>query len=84
MSTSETLADSAKAVKVDNGEVVIQMRGGATIRFKVSINSRLAKATPKQLSNLEISPFGLHWPELDEDLSYRGMLAGDFGQSTKV
>ena len=28
-----------------------------------------------------ISPLGLHWPELDEDLSFRGLLEGDYGQS---
>jgi hypothetical protein len=29
---------------------------------------------------VEISPFGLHWPELDEDLSFAGLKRGDFGQ----
>ena len=29
-------------------------------------------------------PFGLHWPDLDEDLSIRGILAGDFGQRQTV
>ncbi|MEW6712035.1 MAG: hypothetical protein AB1403_19585 [Candidatus Riflebacteria bacterium] len=27
-----------------------------------------------------MSPFGLHWPDLDEDLSFKGMIKGDFGQ----
>jgi hypothetical protein len=81
MSTAITSPDSAKAVKVEQGEIVIQMRSGGTISFNLSVNLRLAKATPKQLSNLEISPFGLHWPDLDEDPSNRGMLAGAFGQS---
>jgi hypothetical protein len=35
---------------------------------------------PEQLNNIEISPFGLHWPDLDEDLSFRGILAGNYGQ----
>ena len=29
----------------------------------------------------QVSPFGLHWPDLDEDLSFRGLLEGDYGQS---
>jgi hypothetical protein len=29
---------------------------------------------------IKASPFGLHWPDLDEDLSLRGLLAGDYGQ----
>jgi hypothetical protein len=33
---------------------------------------------------VEVSPFGLHWPDLDEDLSFEGLLRGDFGQSQKL
>lgn len=29
---------------------------------------------------LDQPPFGLHWPDPDEDLSIRGILAGDYGQ----
>jgi len=56
------------------------MESGAEIRFTVADNPRLAKGTAKQLNNIEISPFGLHWPELDEDLSFRGLAKGDCGQ----
>ena len=84
MSTSATLADSAKSVEVRNGEVIVLMQSGAKIRFKASVNPRLAKGSPEQLENLELSPFGIHWPDLDEDLSFRGMLAGDFGQKKPV
>lgn len=33
---------------------------------------RLAKATADQRENYTVSHFGLHWPELDEDLSFGG------------
>lgn len=33
---------------------------------------RLAGATAKQRNNYIVSHFGLHWPELDEDLSFSG------------
>jgi hypothetical protein len=36
------------------------------------------------LSRIEISPYGVHWPDLDEDLSFRGLLRGDHGQHQKV
>jgi hypothetical protein len=62
------------------GCIVVRMQSGLEVRFPVSANRRLANATVKQLNNIEISPFGLHWPELDEDLSFRGLLAGDYGQ----
>jgi hypothetical protein len=36
----------------------------------------LARATPEQLANFEISPagYGIHWPDLDEDLSVDGLI----------
>jgi hypothetical protein len=40
----------------------------------------LGRGNAAQLNNVEISPFGLHWPELDEDLSFAGLKRGDFGQ----
>jgi hypothetical protein len=46
----------------------------------VAENPRLAGGTAQQLSNIELSPFGVHWPDLDEDLSFRGLLGGNFGQ----
>jgi hypothetical protein len=66
-----------------NGQIVVCMESGAEIRFPAANNSRLARGTPRQLNHIEISPFGLHWPELDEDLSFRGLLEGDHGQKTK-
>jgi Protein of unknown function (DUF2442) len=59
------------------------MKSGREIRFRPSRNPRLAKGTPAQLKNIEVSAYGLHWPDLDEDLSFRGMLEGDFGQRLK-
>jgi hypothetical protein len=39
-------------------------------------SSRLAKATRQQREHVELSPsgYGLHWPELDEDLSIDGLI----------
>ncbi len=79
-----TLTDSARSGVFRDGEIIIAMRSGAEIRFPVSANPRLAFGTPEQLSKIEISPFGIHWPDLDEDLSFRGLLAGDYGQHRKV
>jgi hypothetical protein len=59
------------------------MESGAEIRFPVVENPRLAGGTPVQLDNIEISPFGLYWPDLDEDLSFRGLIEGNHGQHQK-
>jgi hypothetical protein len=75
-----TLVDTARSAAHVNGEIVVRMGSGAEIRFPVAENPRLARGTHRQLNHIEISPFGLHWPELDEDLSFRGLLEGDYGQ----
>jgi len=67
-------------VSYSGGEIVICMKSGAELRFPVAKNPRLAKGTAKQLNNIKISPFGIHWPDLDEDLSFRGIANGDYGQ----
>jgi hypothetical protein len=63
-----------------DGFVIVTMQSGLELRFPIAGNPRLACGTVAQLNNIEVSPFGLHWPDLDEDLSFRGLLAGDYGQ----
>ncbi|MEK7274135.1 MAG: DUF2442 domain-containing protein [Candidatus Desantisbacteria bacterium] len=75
-----TLVDTAIKATCKNGYIVIYMESGVEIRFPISNNRRLAQGTNKQLNNIEISPYGLHWPDLDEDLSFRGLIEGDYGQ----
>jgi len=77
-----TLADTAIKATYKNGYIIVHMESGVEIRFPVSKNRRLSQGTNKQLNNIEISPYGLHWPDLDEDLSFRGLLEGDYGQYT--
>ena len=74
------LADTARSACFTEGFIVIFMTNGAPMRFPVAENPRLAGGTPAQLGNIEISPFGLHWPDFDEDLSFSGIAQGDYGQ----
>ena len=75
-----TLADTVQSARFEDGFIVVCTLSGAQLRFPVAENPRLAGGTPAQLNNIEISPFGLHWPDLDEDLSLRGIAQGDHGQ----
>ena len=61
-----SLTDTAHSAAHVDGWIVIRMQSGAEIRFPVADNPRLAAGTPWQLNHIEISPFGLHWPDLDE------------------
>ena len=78
-----TLTDQASSAAYVAGWIVIRMASGAEIRFPAAENPRLAAGTPQQLNHIEISPFGLHWPDLDEDLSFHGLLDGNHGQFQK-
>ena len=75
-----TLADTAQTAAHRDGFIIVCMESGRELRFPIADNPRLARGTHAQLSQIEISPFGLHWPELDEDLSFAGLLEGDHGQ----
>ena len=68
---------------VEAGLVCIRLEDGREIRFAPYVNRRLRGATPAQLANVEIicNGTGLHWPDLDEDLSILGILEGRLGPS---
>jgi hypothetical protein len=75
-----TLVDRPVKAHHEAGRIHIQMESGLELSFPIRGNPRLEGKPAEQLANIELSPFGLHWPDLDEDLSIRGILAGDFGQ----
>ena len=79
-----TLTDTAQAARYHEGFIVISMVSGAELRFPVAENVRLAKGTSAQLNHIEMSPFGLHWPDLDEDLSFRGIIEGNYGRGAAL
>ncbi len=43
--------------------------------YPFSMWKRLAKATPELRQNFYLSYAGIHWPDIDEDLSFEGMFA---------
>lgn len=70
----------AEQVYIENRYICLKLKNGAEFRFPASNNKKLAKATDKQLANIELicDGTGLHWEELDEDLSVSGILDGRF------
>lgn len=73
-----TLTNPERTAHYDAGYVTVRIVGTVEIRFPIAASARLAKGTEAQLQNIKVSPFGLHWPELDEDLSFKGLLRGEF------
>lgn len=76
-----TLTDTLSEAFYKNGFIFITLLSGVEIKFPVKGNKRLEYASEKDLINIDISPLGLHWETLDEDLSLEGILSGDYGQS---
>lgn len=63
------------------GQVVVELTNGCTFSFPPRLAQGLEDATGDQLAQVEILGlgYGLHWEELDADLSIPGLLAGLFG-----
>lgn len=77
-----TLIDG-KAALFANDIFHVALPNGGTLSFPIAGNWRLENATPEQLNNVEVDEEGLHWPDIDEDLSFAGLLLGDHGQYIK-
>jgi hypothetical protein len=67
-----------KSIAVTEEEIIAYLVDGRTISVPLAWSWRLLEATPEQRANYEIigSGQGVHWPEVDEDISAEGMLRG--------
>lgn len=68
---------SATQVRFDADSMWVSLSDGRTIGVPLVWFPRLARATPEELAQVRISPRGLHWDALDEDLSIAGLLRGE-------
>ena len=62
-------------VTFDDATMSVALDDGRTITVPLAWYPRLAHAGRSQLLAFELSPGGVHWDELDEDLSIEGMMA---------
>jgi hypothetical protein len=67
---------SPKSARFDENCLWVDLSDGRVIAVPLAWFPRLLHATPEQRAKVEISPMGLHWDELDEDVSISGLLAG--------
>lgn len=68
----------AKEVSVSDDELVVVLVDGRRICTPLAWFPRLLRATSEQRNHFEIlgEGIGIHWPDLDEDLSVEGLLRG--------
>ncbi|PYM55512.1 MAG: DUF2442 domain-containing protein [Candidatus Rokuibacteriota bacterium] len=80
MSTSPTelRAALAQRVSVTDDALTVDLLDGRTVSVPLSWYPRLAHATPAERANWRLigRGEGIHWPDLDEDISVAGLLAG--------
>jgi hypothetical protein len=65
-------------VSLSDDTLAVDLEDGRTISVPVSWYPRLAHGTPDEQAHFEPSGggYGIHWPDLDEDISVEGMLLG--------
>lgn len=75
------LMHKAEKAWYDNGQIYVLLADQRQLSFPVSLNKKLKQASETQLKQVELvcNGTGLHWAELDEDLSILGILEGRFG-----
>ena len=73
---------TAEKAWFENGMICMILSDKKEVRFPIYLNNKLKSASEAQLNNIEIicGGIGLHWPDLDEDLSIVGILEGRFGK----
>jgi hypothetical protein len=74
MSADERVSD----VDLTDETLSVRMRDARTITVPLAWYPKLLGASPDQRKNWKIAGggYGIHWPDLDEDLSTEGLLRG--------
>jgi len=69
---------TAESVRFTDSELVVELADGRTIAVPLAWFSTLANASREQLEDYQLlgGGDGIHWPQLDEDLSVKGLLLG--------
>jgi hypothetical protein len=79
MVTSEPKAgERVRDVRFADDIISVDLFDGRTITAPLAWYPRLLHATPEQRANWQLAGagYGIHWPDIDEDLSTQGMLHG--------
>ena len=77
-STVETQVPSAVQLRIDDDTLSVELSDGRTISAPLAWFPRLARGTVQERNTWRLTAGGrgVHWPELDEDVSVENLLAG--------
>lgn len=78
MNTLVSADERVANVETTDDDLRVRLMDGRVISVPLAWYPRLLHATPDQRNNWEIAGggYGIHWPDIDEDLSTEGMLRG--------
>jgi hypothetical protein len=78
LARSDAADTRVKSVSIDADRLTVELMDGRAISAPLAWYPRLSQATPEQRARWEVAGggYGLHWPDLDEDLSTDGLLRG--------
>jgi len=78
MNTVARVEVRIKEIEVTDDTITAHLMDGRTISVPLVWSWRLVEATPEQRANYELigDGHGVHWPDIDEDISAEGMLYG--------
>jgi len=78
MNTVGSSDPRVEKVRVTKDEIIAHLADGRVIRVPLAWSWRLSDATPAQRANFRLigTGQGIHWPEVDEDISVEGLLHG--------
>ena len=70
--------EAVRDVRLTGDDLIVDLADGRTLSVPLAWYPRLLHATSEQRENWRIAGggFGIHWPDIDEDLSTEGLLRG--------
>ena len=70
--------EAVRDLRLTDDDLIVDLVDGRTISVPLAWYPRLLHATSEQRENWRIAGggFGIHWPDIDEDLSTEGLLRG--------
>ena len=85
MSTAIRTDPCIQEARVTEDEIIVYLADGRVVNVPLAWSWRLSEATPSQRANFRLigTGQGIHWPELDEDISLEGMLHGEPAHSPR-
>ncbi len=72
------------SAQCDDANLTVALADGRRVQTPLWWYPRLLGATPAARATVELSPLGVHWPEIDEDISVASMLRGQKAPGAKA